>query len=102
MKPNFKPLYVHTRSNHPPKVIEAIPKGVNYRLSNISCNVEKFDKVKPVFQKALDDAGHKFQLNFNPDPKYGEKKVRKRTRKKLHFNPPFCKGVKTPVGRLFL
>ena len=69
MKPNFKPLYVHTRSNHPPKVIEAIPKGVNYRLSNISCNVEKFDKVKPVFQKALDDAGHKFELNFNPNPK---------------------------------
>ena len=38
MKDNDSPLYVHSRSNHPPSVLRNIPIGVNRRLSKISAN----------------------------------------------------------------
>ena len=38
MKPNDTPLYVHSQSNHPRKVLENIPLAVNDRLSRISAN----------------------------------------------------------------
>ena len=47
MKPNSKPIYVSSESNHPPRVLENIPKGVNKRLSTISANKEIFDKAAP-------------------------------------------------------
>ena len=48
MKKGNVPIYVNTKSNHPPYVLAAIPKGVNKRLSSISSNddddVEKNQK----------------------------------------------------------
>ena len=36
IKPNDNPVYVDSGSNHPPKVLENIPKGINKRLTTIS------------------------------------------------------------------
>ena len=36
MKESDNPIYVHAGSNHPPKVIENIPKGIIKRVSSIS------------------------------------------------------------------
>ena len=44
LKNNDTPVYVHVGSNHPPKVLQNIPKGVNKRLSMISATKEIFDK----------------------------------------------------------
>ena len=38
-KPNTKHLYVHTKSNPPPGILKKnLPKGINTRLSNMSCS----------------------------------------------------------------
>ena len=52
-KPNQSPLYVHSLSNHPKKVLENIPLAVNQRLNRISSNDIVFDEAAPDFQKAL-------------------------------------------------
>ena len=98
-------VYVHTGSNHPPKVLENIPKGINRRLSAISANREIFDKAAPVYQAALDKSGHNFKLNFEEItvPANGEnKEAKKRKRSIIWFNPPYSRAVKTNVGKLFL
>ena len=47
-KPNDTPLYINKQSNHPPTIIKELPRIINRRLSDISCNKEEFDKAKEV------------------------------------------------------
>ena len=35
-KPNNDPLYIDSRSNHPPNIIKQLPKSINDRLSALS------------------------------------------------------------------
>ena len=65
-KPNNIPLYVHKKSNHPPQIIENIPKSINKRLSEISFDQNSFDIAAPLYQKALSDSGYKHHLVFSP------------------------------------
>ena len=65
LKPNDTPIYVDAGSNHPPKVIENIPKGINKRLSTISATKQIFDNAAPVYQAALDRSGHNFNFSLN-------------------------------------
>ena len=39
-KPNDEPLYIDTKSNHPPTVIKQIPAAINRRISASSSNKE--------------------------------------------------------------
>ena len=43
-KPNNTPLYIHTKSNHPPTIIKNLPESINKRLSDISSDKESFDR----------------------------------------------------------
>ena len=52
-KPNDKPLYINTRSNHPPSIIKQLPSGFNKRISSLSCNVEEFERAIPAYNDAL-------------------------------------------------
>ena len=56
-KPGNIPLYVNKKSNHPPRIIENIPKSINKRLSEVSIDEDSFSKAAPLHQKALDDSG---------------------------------------------
>ncbi|OOZ57026.1 hypothetical protein, partial [Solemya velum gill symbiont] len=58
-KPNNTPLYVHSRSNHPPNIIKNIPEAINKRLTEISYDEETFQKAIPIYQDALDRSGYK-------------------------------------------
>ena len=105
LKPNDTPVYVDAGSNHPPKVLENIPKGINRRLSTISASKEIFDKAAPTYQAALNKSGYKFKLDFeevsisNED---GGKQAKKRKRNIIWFNPPYSRAVMTNVGKTFL
>ena len=44
-KANNTPLYINAFSNHPPTIIKQLPKMINKRISDLSCNKEEFDKV---------------------------------------------------------
>ena len=107
LKPNDTPVYVDAGSNHPPKVLENIPKGINRRLSTISANKEIFDKAAPTYQTALENSGHNFKLNFEQVPEQNENENEKKTAKKrkrniIWFNPPYSRAVMTNVGKTFL
>ena len=49
VKPNNTPLYVHTKSNHPPHVLKQIPISISKRISNISSNEDIFKKAAPYY-----------------------------------------------------
>ena len=42
-KANNTPLYINAFSNHPPTIIKQLPKMINKRISDLSCNKEEFD-----------------------------------------------------------
>ena len=64
-KPGNIPLYVNKKSNHPPRIIENIPKSINKRLSEISLDEDSFSKAAPLYQKAVDDSGYNHRLSFS-------------------------------------
>jgi hypothetical protein len=102
MKPNDTPLYVDSKSNHPPSILKNIPLSVNKRLNNISANEAVFNEAAKPYQEALDKSGYSHKLKFeNQNPNHGGKK-RPRGRRITWFNPPFSSNVKTNIGGKFL
>ena len=76
-KPEKKPLYINTRSNHPPSIIKQLPSMINKRLNDLSCNKDKFYKATPMYKNALKNSGHDNKLLFDQN-----KNLPKRTRKR--------------------
>ena len=89
-KPNNTPLYVHRKSNHPPRIIDNIPKSINNRLSEISCDEDSFNKATPLYQKALNDSGYAHNLQYSqPAPAQSvTSPTKKRHRNTIWYNPP--------------
>lgn len=97
-KPNDMPLYVKAASNHPPSIIRQLPKMISRRVSDISCNIDEFNKAKPEYESALRDSGYREKMTYH-EPTSTR---RKRSRKVTWFNPPYSKSVKTNVGKTFI
>jgi hypothetical protein len=60
-KPNNQPLYVDSRSNHPPSILKQIPISINKRTSSLSSDQESFDECKPFYESALKVARYSFK-----------------------------------------
>ena len=103
-KPNNTPLYIHTKSNHPPTIIKNLPESVNKRLSDISSDKESFDRAATPYQRALNHSGYNYQLNFRPStsPNIHASQKKRRHRNITWYNPPYSKSVATNIGRAFL
>jgi hypothetical protein len=91
-KPEDNPTYVSKESNHPLKVLEIIPKGVNKclrRISNLPQTIRMHWKEVGIIS------------NYQPEENTNESSVpkRNRCRKIRYFNTPFSKDVKTNVGK---
>lgn len=100
IKPNNQPLYVHKDSNHPPRIINNIPKSINERLNKISSNQVYFDRAANVYQPALRSSGYMHQLKYeDTDRPYGKR--RNRRKEVTWFNPPYSKNVATNIGHHF-
>ena len=97
-KPNDTPLYINVNSNHPPSIIKQIPKMINRRLSDLSCNADEFEKSKPEYQDALKKSGFKSELKYE----YATRPKRHRKRNIIWFNPPFNLSVKSNIGKIFI
>ena len=100
VKPEQVIHYVHRESNHPNHVIKNIPFEVQRRLTLLSSNQAMFEAAKEPFQEALRRAGYKETLIYSPINILPKRKKRKRNI--LWFNPPYCKSVKSNLGRQFL
>ena len=59
-----------------------------------------FKEAAQFYQIALDNAGYKFVLKYNPQEQNSKRKKR-RQRKITWFNPPFSKNVATNIGKEF-
>ena len=101
MKENNVPLYVHVKSNHPPKVIQNIPMGINRRLNSISASKDVFESAAPEYQEALTKSGYNYHLAHD-QPSNCSTRKKNRRRNITWFNPPFSINVKTNVGKEFL
>ena len=98
-KPNDQPLYINVQSNHPPLITKKLPCMIVKRMSDISCDVDAFNRSLPVYGQALEQSGHKIQpLSFKRAA--GRKKIRQRSRKVIWFNPPYNR-VSTNIGKAF-
>ena len=100
-KPGNIPLYVNSKSNHPPRLLQNIPKSINKRLSEKSSDKESFEQATPLYQHALHISGYNHTLSFSSQsarPSYSRKN---RPRNFIWYNPPFSRNVATNVGRTF-
>ena len=101
-KPNNTPLYVHSKSNHPPSVLRNIPLSINKRLTEISSDQDSFEQASPPYQQALDKNGYNHKLQFkHPLNLTTNKKTQSRKRKLIWYNPPYSKNVSTNAGQSF-
>ena len=94
---------MHSKSNHPPKIIENIPAAINKRLSEISSDEDSFQHAVPLYQEALAKSGYQHKLKFQQSPTSQKpNNTRGRKRNITWYNPPFSKNVATNIGQTFL
>ena len=64
-KPNSKTGYINKHLNHPPNILKELPKAVNKRITDISCNQDIFDAAKSTYEKPLSESGFNEELKYN-------------------------------------
>jgi len=73
---------------------------INKRISDLSCNENEFNKVKPAYETALRQSGYIPSMQYNSENTQNVR--RKRNRKVIWFNPPYSQSVKTNIGKIFI
>ena len=80
-KPNNAPLYIPAGSNHPPSLVKQLPKLVNKKISDLSCDESAFNNAKVTYELALKHSGYKTEMKFDQQPS----RRRNRNRKIIWF-----------------
>ena len=62
MKPNYNPLYIDTRSNHPPHIFRNLPADIAHRIVTNSSSEEIFKNAEPPYKEALKGSGFNDKL----------------------------------------
>ena len=100
-KPNDRLLYINKSSNHPPQIINQLPKIISDRLSRNSSNKEVFNTAKGEYEEALKRSGYSnFSLSFLQSSTSRVK--RQPHRNIIWFNPPYSRAVITNIAKEFL
>ena len=97
--PNDSPLYINTKSNHPPNIIKSIHESISRRISTISSNKDIFDRAAPYYNNALSASGYSERIEYktNTIPS-----TRRRSRNIIWFNLPYSINVKTNIAKKIL
>ena len=82
-KPNSKPVYIHTNSNHPPHIKKQIPKMIGKRLSNISKDEKIFDDIKGEYNEALASSRYKEKVTFNKTTRTTDRNEKTKNRRRI-------------------
>ena len=83
---NDQALYINAKSNHPPNILRCLPKMINKRLSDLSCNEEEYEKAKPLYETASNKSGYKTTLTYTKTTNVNNKN---RARNIIWFIPPY-------------
>ena len=107
-KPNNDAVYINKHSNHPPNIINEVPKAISKRLTSISCNKNVFDRNIGIYNTALKNSGFDQTLTYDEQDEPTSDSVnaesnqtRKRKRNIIWCNPPYSMNVKTNIGKIF-
>ena len=76
-----------------------IPAGINKRLSSLSSDKASFDQAAPPYQKALNESGYHYTLQYEPAKASKRKNLQRNI---IWYNPPFTKNASTNIGHKFL
>ena len=105
-KTNNETLYVNRNSNHPQSVLKEIPHAVNKRLQNISSSSKEFNEAKSAYERALNQSGYTYKLEYDnsttTEKNSKNKEKRNRKRNIIWYNPPFNKSITINLGQKFL
>ena len=100
-KPDDKPVYIHTHSNHPPSILKEVPNSIGRRISTLSSDNDVFERSAPLYNAALKSSGYDKEIAYTK-PSQATPARRNRKRQIIWFNPPYNKGCATNIGRRFL
>ena len=90
-KANNTPQYINAFSNHPLTIIKQLPKVIDKKISDLSCNKKEFDKVKSIYESVLStkDSGYFSSMSYNNSNSQNAR--RNRNRKIIWFNHHLAK-----------
>ena len=107
-KPNNDPVYINKRSNHPPNIINEVPKTVSERLTSNYCNKNVCVRNIGIYNTALRNSGFDQTLTYDEMDELTSDSVNeesnqmgKRKRNIIRYNPPYSMNVKTNVVKIF-
>ena len=99
-KPNNQPLYVDSRSNHPPSILKQIPISINKRISSLSSDQESFDECKPFYESALKHSNYNVSLEYSTNsPSSPPPTKRRRQRNIIRGSTPRSANPLKPTSR---
>jgi hypothetical protein len=103
-KPNDKPMYINTRSNHPQNILKKLPESIGQRINNLSADQTIFENAAPYYNEALKASGYNQPIQYHPENKGKnvQQNSKKRKRNIIWYNPPYSLDVKTNIARKFL
>ena len=52
-KPNNTSFYIYAKSHHPPSIVKQLPKMVNKRILDLSCDENEFNNAKVIYELNL-------------------------------------------------
>ena len=95
--------YVHTKSNHPPTILNQISKNTEARVSKLCSNEKMFNKHREHYKSILSKSGHPSDLKYleTISPQNKSKRSKRRKRHIIWYNPPWNLQVRTNLGREF-
>ena len=96
-------IFINNKIKSSLNILKELPKSINKRISDISCDEHVFNNAKETYEKALESSGFTEKLTYiqpNEQNQNNRETKKKRKRKIIWFNPPFSLNVKTNVGKL--
>ena len=100
-KPNNKPLYINTSSNHPPSVLKQIPKYVSKRIIANSCNEDISRKSALFYNSILQNCGFNENIKYCLEESVSSRRLKNCSRNIIWYNPPFSKNEKNKYWKTF-
>ena len=92
LKDNNEIIYLNTESNHPPSIINQLPKSIELRLSQLSANKEIFKNSVTPCNEVLTKAGYKHQMRY-------QQNIRQNTTYHQQNNPLYSANVVAKVEK---
>ena len=93
-------IYINKSPNHPPQIINQLPKIISDRLSRNYSNKKVFNTVTGEYEEALKYSGYSnISLSFHQS---SISHVKRRHHRNIIFNPPYSRVVITNVAKKFL